>query len=105
MPATEARSSFWRSLGILICVLVLGLPAALVFTHGMILVPVLIVAVLAPIVAINYLLWGWWLSPRQDVIVRPTDISDFSTTPVPMYHAEGIRSKDQGEGYQRTFTP
>jgi hypothetical protein len=101
MPASESRSSIWRFLGILICGLVLGLPMALVFTHGMILIPLLIVAVLAPFVAAHYLLWGWWLSPRQDVIMRQTDLSDFSNMPFPTGHAEGIRSKEQGESYFR----
>ena len=66
MPSPKPRSSPWFAFGIVVFFLIIGLPAALVFTGGTILVPLQIIAFLGPFVLIHYILWGWWLSPRQE---------------------------------------
>lgn len=101
MPSTEARSSLWRWPGILICVAVLGLPTALVFTHGTILVPLVVGAVLAPFIVIHYVLWGWWLAPRPERDVPPLDSGLAPTNRVPDPPSEGIRSREQAEHFCR----
>jgi hypothetical protein len=101
MPTSKPHSSFFRNVALFFCALLLGLPVVLVFTHGTILVPLLIVAVLGPFVALHYLLWGWWLSPRQKSESTPAegslDPTHFPSTP----SATGIRSKERGESYFR----
>ena len=101
MPATKSHSSIIRNVALFFCALVLGLPIALVFTHGTILVPLVVVAILAPFVAIHYLLWGWWLSPRQKPELPQTEGSLDRRDSVPTYPADGIRSKERGESYYR----
>jgi hypothetical protein len=73
MSTTQSRSTIFRNVALIGCAIVLGLPMALVFTHGAILVPMIVAAVLTPFVVLHYLLWGWWLSPRQNVQKPPTD--------------------------------
>lgn len=65
MAALRSSSSIWRRIGLVIAVLILGFPVAMVFTHGTILVPLLIVIVLGPLGVIHYVYWGWWLSPEK----------------------------------------
>ncbi len=89
------------SLGLLICMPVLGLPIALIFTHGMILVPLLILAVLGPFILVHYFLWGWWLAPRREKETHRMNPLDLPNHCLPPRHVEGIRNKEGGESYFR----
>jgi Na+/alanine symporter len=101
MPATRSRSSSFRNVALFISALVLGLPMALVFTHGTILVPLVVVAILTPFVALHYLLWGWWLSPQRKHETPQTVASIDRTHFTPTRPADGIRRQEQGESYFR----
>ena len=67
MSSPAPRSSLLRTFGFVVFFLIVGLPAIMVFTHGMALLPLGIIAILAPFVAIHYVVWGWWLAPRGEI--------------------------------------
>jgi hypothetical protein len=101
MVSQQPHSSLWRRIGLFLFVLFPGIPVALVFTHGTILIPLLIVMVLGPFIIVNYLLWGWWLSPqtkaeddRNTAVVDREGKSSVS-------NSEGIVSEEQRQGYFR----
>ena len=101
MVGLRSSSSIWRKTGLVIATLILGLPLAIVFTHGTILLPLLIVMVLGPLGIIHYLLWGWWLSPgrgKEDEQRKSAfDRMGISSTS----NSEGIVSKEQKYGFSR----
>lgn len=66
MPDAKPRMSRLRKFGLIVTVIFLGIPAAVVFTQGYILIPFMVPIVLAPFIVVNYLLWGWWLSPKAE---------------------------------------
>lgn len=101
MATSRFSSSIWRSTGLVIAVLILGFPLAIVFTHGTILIPLLIVMVLGPLGIINYLLWGWWLSPRNEGGEERNQPA-FDRKDMPsISNSEGVVSKEQKHGFFR----
>lgn len=101
MSSLKSYASLLRMIGLIITVLMLGVPVALVFTHGAILIPLVIVMVLAPFVIINYLLWGWWLSPRRESEDERIKLnSDRIDNPL-ISNSERIVNKEQKHRYFR----
>lgn len=99
METPRFPSSIWRRTGLVIAALILGFSLALVFTHATILIPLLIVLVLGPMGIIHYLLWGWWVSPRN---AREGEWNNSAFDRVgisPLVNSEAIVSKEQKIGY------
>lgn len=101
MAALRSASSIWRRTGLVISMLILGFPLAIVFTHGAILIPLLVVMVLGPLAITHYLLWGWWLSPgKEGKSERNKSVSDPMEIPS-ISNSKGIVSKEQKYGFFR----
>jgi hypothetical protein len=88
MQVTESGSSAWRWVGISFFAVTFGVPALLfltLITYGAILIPLVGLAMIAPFILLNYLLWGRSLS-RGDRAAelekqQPADAADESSPP------------------------